>query len=164
MLTLSSRCRATPILSGSWPPAPRREVAAVLRHFQGIRYLLHAYVVMDDYVHVLVELLVGTTLQTHSWKSFTANRLQKNSRGAVWQREYFDRIVRDDAEYAVPLCLSPSGRLRMGLGAGFALVAPAGPVIAKLIGRSRQWGACWLAGQLWRELQLDRFWADRSPN
>jgi hypothetical protein len=25
----------------------------------------------------------------------------------------------------------------------------------------RQWGACWLAGQLWRELQLDRFWACR---
>lgn len=25
------------------------------------------------------------------------------------------------------------------------------------------WGACWLAGQLWRELQLDRFWADRLP-
>ena len=27
----------------------------------------------------------------------------------------------------------------------------------------RQWGACWLAGQLWRELQLDDFWADRLP-
>jgi hypothetical protein len=27
--------------------------------------------------------------------------------------------------------------------------------------RPRQWGACWLAGQLWRELRLDGFWADR---
>src|SRR5262249_6663145 len=27
--------------------------------------------------------------------------------------------------------------------------------------RPRQWGACWLAGQLWRELELDRFWAER---
>ncbi len=27
--------------------------------------------------------------------------------------------------------------------------------------RPRQWGACWLAGQLWQELELDRFWADR---
>jgi hypothetical protein len=25
------------------------------------------------------------------------------------------------------------------------------------------WGACWLAGQLWGELQLDRFWTDRLP-
>jgi hypothetical protein len=29
--------------------------------------------------------------------------------------------------------------------------------------RPRQWGACWLAGQLWQELELDRFWADRLP-
>ena len=27
----------------------------------------------------------------------------------------------------------------------------------------RQWGACWLAGLLWRDLQLDRFWAERLP-
>ena len=29
--------------------------------------------------------------------------------------------------------------------------------------RPRQWGACWLAGQLWQELQLDRFWVERLP-
>ena len=29
--------------------------------------------------------------------------------------------------------------------------------------RPRQWGACWLAGVLWRELQFDRFWAERLP-
>ncbi len=29
--------------------------------------------------------------------------------------------------------------------------------------RPRQWGACWLARQLWEQLQLDRFWAERLP-
>jgi len=29
--------------------------------------------------------------------------------------------------------------------------------------RPRQWGACWLALSLWRELQLDQFWAERLP-
>lgn len=29
--------------------------------------------------------------------------------------------------------------------------------------RPRQWGACWLALQLWRELHLDAFWAERLP-
>jgi transposase len=29
--------------------------------------------------------------------------------------------------------------------------------------RPRQWGACWLAGQLWRDLELDRFFAQRLP-
>jgi len=27
--------------------------------------------------------------------------------------------------------------------------------------RPRQWGACWLALQLWQELRLDRFWGER---
>jgi transposase len=29
--------------------------------------------------------------------------------------------------------------------------------------RPRQWGACWLAGELWEQLGLDRFWAERLP-
>jgi transposase len=29
--------------------------------------------------------------------------------------------------------------------------------------RPRQWGACWLAGQLWEQLQWDRFWAEHLP-
>jgi transposase len=30
--------------------------------------------------------------------------------------------------------------------------------------RPRQWGACWLACQLYEQLELDRFWAHRLPN
>jgi len=29
--------------------------------------------------------------------------------------------------------------------------------------RPRQWGACWLALQLWRRLDLDAFWSPRLP-
>jgi hypothetical protein len=29
--------------------------------------------------------------------------------------------------------------------------------------RPRQWGGCWLALQLWRELELDEFWLERLP-
>jgi len=29
--------------------------------------------------------------------------------------------------------------------------------------RPRQWGACWLASQLWGQLEMDRFWAERLP-
>jgi hypothetical protein len=29
--------------------------------------------------------------------------------------------------------------------------------------RPRQWGACWLAGELYGQLGLDRFWAERLP-
>jgi len=30
--------------------------------------------------------------------------------------------------------------------------------------RPRQWGACWLACQLYAQLELDRFWAERLPD
>jgi len=29
--------------------------------------------------------------------------------------------------------------------------------------RPRQWGACWLANQLWEELKLEQFWSERLP-
>src|ERR1022692_4546120 len=29
--------------------------------------------------------------------------------------------------------------------------------------RPRQWGACWLTGQLWKQVGLDHFWAERLP-
>jgi len=29
--------------------------------------------------------------------------------------------------------------------------------------RPRQWGACWLAGHLYKELELDQFWSQRLP-
>ena len=29
--------------------------------------------------------------------------------------------------------------------------------------KPRQWGACWLACQLWGQLRLDDFWADKLP-
>ncbi len=78
-------------------------VAASLRHFDGLRYVLHAYVVMNDHVHVVVEPKAEFRLEDilHSWKSFSAKRIGKHrqQRGAVWQDEYFDRVIRDDIEY-----------------------------------------------------------------
>ncbi len=84
-------------------PAERDLLVSVLSFFDGSRYNLLAYVVMDDHVHVLVEPFTGEHLQQiiQSWKSFTANKMQREDgrRGAVWQDEYFDRIMRDEAEF-----------------------------------------------------------------
>ncbi len=80
----------------------RTLVADTIKHFAGVRYNLLAYVVMDDHVHVLAVPLENVDLQeiVHSWKSFTTNRLQRKFGriGVIWQREYFDRIVRDERE------------------------------------------------------------------
>ena len=83
-------------------PAERSLVASAIKYFDGRRYDLVAYVVMDDHIHALVSPLENYELHVlvHSWKSYTSKRLVKLS-GRVpplWQREYFDRIVRDEAE------------------------------------------------------------------
>jgi REP element-mobilizing transposase RayT len=81
----------------------RSIVVSALRHFDGARYRLHAFVVMNDHVHVLLTPTEGVALEMigHSWKSFAANCLHagKSRRGAIWQDEYLDRIVRHEAEF-----------------------------------------------------------------
>jgi REP element-mobilizing transposase RayT len=82
-------------------PNERDLVAQALKHFDGQRYHLAAYVIMDDHVHTLVTPLGSIRLKDilHSWKSFTAHRMRLKRPDRVWQDEYFDRIVRDDKEF-----------------------------------------------------------------
>ncbi|MFM8333664.1 MAG: REP-associated tyrosine transposase [Candidatus Methylumidiphilus sp.] len=69
--------------------------------FDGERYRLLAWVVMPNHVHVLIETFAGHPLGevAQAWKSYTAlaaNRLLQRT-GQFWQREYYDRFVRDEA-------------------------------------------------------------------
>lgn len=84
-------------------PAERDLAASSLAYFDGSRYVLHAYVVMNDHVHVIVEPYPDFRLERilHSWKSFSAKRIGQDRRqvGAIWQDEYFDRVLRDEREY-----------------------------------------------------------------
>jgi REP element-mobilizing transposase RayT len=77
-------------------------VAQALRSFDTVSYRLIAYVVMNDHVYVALqpEPRHDLTALVQSWKSYTANRIQRISArtGRIWQREYFDRIIRDELE------------------------------------------------------------------
>jgi len=83
-------------------PEERSAITRAIKHFDNDRYNLLAFVVMHDHVHVLVKIAERYSLThlVHPWKSFTANHLQRqfNRQKSVWQDEYFDRIVRDEAE------------------------------------------------------------------
>ena len=78
-------------------------VAAVVQenllHHDGEAYHLLAWVVMPNHVHALIQ-IENTPLDQvlHSWKSYTASRANKvlGRTGAFWQREYFDRYMRDE--------------------------------------------------------------------
>jgi Rad3-related DNA helicase len=82
------------------------EISAVvegsLRHFDGQRYALGHYAVMPNHVHVILRPLAGHTLSdiTHSWKSFSAHRMNEllKRNGRLWEPESFDHIVRDERQ------------------------------------------------------------------
>ncbi len=83
-------------------PAERSLIVECLRHFDQKKYDLFAYVVMDDHVHALVTPIGTAALEqvVHGRKSLSTHQLQQASgrTGRVWQAEYFDRVVRDEAE------------------------------------------------------------------
>jgi REP element-mobilizing transposase RayT len=84
-------------------PAVAAVVAEALQHFHLSRYLLYAWCVMPNHVHILFRPLPGHALAEilHSWKSYSvreANRLLGRS-GKFWRREYFDHIIRSEEEF-----------------------------------------------------------------
>ncbi len=73
------------------------------RHFDGDRYRLHAWVVMPNHVHVIIDVREGHPLAeiVHGWKSYTAHAIRRlrGDSGRVWQPEYWDRMIRDDLHF-----------------------------------------------------------------
>lgn len=81
-------------------PETAKIVEDAFLHFDDVRYRLVAWCVMPNHAHVIFEQESGWPLArvVHSWKSFTANEINRtlNRTGAVWMREYFDRFMRDN--------------------------------------------------------------------
>jgi putative DNA methylase len=78
-------------------------VQNTLLHFDQDRYMLIAWCVMPNHVHVMIEMIRGFTLSNimHSWKSFSAKKANKilNRSGEFWMSEYFDRFIRDERHF-----------------------------------------------------------------
>ncbi|MCK4565143.1 MAG: transposase [Verrucomicrobia bacterium] len=76
----------------------RKVVEDALLHFDGKRYRIDSFVVMPNHVHALVAPLKDHLLSdiVKAWKSYTSHLLVKQFAAVapVWQKEYFDHIVR----------------------------------------------------------------------
>jgi len=74
-----------------------------LLYYDSLRYLLHAWVVMPNHVHTLFTPEAGWTISqiSHSWKSYTANECNRvlARKGEFWQREPFDRYIRNEQHF-----------------------------------------------------------------
>ena len=77
------------------------------------------------------------------------------------QRESWCRTIEafdPERERTLPLALFPADRPLPEHAAGFGVQVRLDEM---QLHRPRQWGACWLACQLYEQLGLDRFWAER---
>jgi valyl-tRNA synthetase len=102
------------VKSGKLSVSEREIVLNACRHWHDTRMTLHIATIMPDHVHLLLTPLATDSSTNedpkwhslsdllHSIKSFTSHEIQKrrNSSGPLWQDESFDRIMRDEEEFA----------------------------------------------------------------
>ncbi len=92
----------------------RDVVAGVMANDNGRRCDIYAMVIMPNHVHVLMTPGEGHVVQTivGAWKSVSSHKINEilNRKGAVWERESFDRMVRgadDFNRYAQYIAANP---------------------------------------------------------
>lgn len=107
---------STPSLDGSSSssncalrhPEVARYVQDSVLHFHGERHHLHAWCVMPNHVHVLIQPLRNIATVVQAWKSFTARWILRKRvafglnlpKGKpLWMRDYWDRYIRDSNHY-----------------------------------------------------------------
>jgi putative transposase len=100
-----------------------REVAErVLGHFDGERYRQLSWVVMPNHIHSLFVLNPQWTLEqvVGGWKRYSAREIHKvvGGSGTLWQKDYFDRLVRDMSHFANCVRYIRRNPVKAKLGAG----------------------------------------------
>ena len=101
----------------------RPEIAAIvenaLLHFDGQHYLLLAWCVMPNHVHLLIQTVEEWTLSDllHGWRSYTSHAINSHleRKGVVWMAEYFDRYIRDDLHLAAVIEYIHANPVKAGL-------------------------------------------------
>jgi menaquinone-specific isochorismate synthase len=94
-------------------------VAERLAFRDGKDYELFAWVVMPNHVHALFQPETGHDLAEilGAWKSVSTRLINKvrDRRGSVWQRESYDHLIRDEAEFTHAIEYIPENARRAGL-------------------------------------------------
>ncbi len=83
----------------------REQVVQTLLFFEGNRCQQTAFIVMPNHVHALFSLLDGVDLGKllMSWKSYAGReigKLQGSRTWPGWQKDYFDRLIRNEQHLA----------------------------------------------------------------
>jgi hypothetical protein len=81
-----------------------------------------------------------------------------DSQKAAWCKTI--EVIREKQDPPVPMALFPDDRRAPVLDCEVVKIK-----LSELqLHHPRQWGGCWLACQIWDQLKLDEFWADKLPS
>lgn len=94
-------------------------VQASLLHDDGVKYALAAWCVMPTHVCVLVEQRFEHALAdiVQTWKSASAHAINKSEGRTrrLWRREYFDRFMRSEKQFAMTVAYIENNPVAAGL-------------------------------------------------
>ena len=97
-------------------------VSATLLHEETKTVEQHFFVIMPNHVHVLFSLSGTVELSTlvKTWKGTSARHINQltGATGALWQKDYFDRMIRDDEHFWRCVCYIRSNPARANLKPG----------------------------------------------
>jgi len=117
----------------------RRNNDLLVRHIDALReavrcvrrvhpFQIHAWVVLPDHMHCVIELPEGDTDYAHRWRMIrmlfskalpkterrSEARIRRGERG-IWQRRYWEHLIRDDADYLAHMDYVHINPLKHGL-------------------------------------------------
>ncbi len=72
-----------------------------------MKFALHGYVIMPDHVHLLITPRQPATVSdiTRNFKSYTSKEIREALaiRGPIWQRRFYDRVIRSEEQFRTAL-------------------------------------------------------------
>lgn len=100
-------------------PEAARIVSEAFQQGADREYALYAWVVMPNHVHVLIRTYQGCPLSeiVRRWKGGTAYEINKwlGRRGRIWQRDYYDRFMRNDRNFVTAVRYIEMNPVKAGL-------------------------------------------------
>ena len=90
---------------------------------------IHAYCVMPDHVHILVEIGEGVSLQKFArlFKQLSGYRLKQALDSFVWQTSYYDHVLRKDEAIAKVAAYIWNNPVEAGMVSSWSSYAGSGP-------------------------------------
>ncbi len=82
-------------------------------------HMIYVWVIMPNHIHFLIKINENSTLsrfmKAFKQKTTREINIRENTSGIIWQKEYYDRYIRDDKHFSVAKAYIRSNPVKAGL-------------------------------------------------